>query len=423
MMVVVRSNSRSQGEVEGVVEEGLEKCRSKIEGIFRFNTIIYKNMNEPLILLVVNSSELCCDRDKFVDDLNKTVSLKFKSRKEDNPLKAVFSITLQTWVVWISDANSADYLVSLKSFLLRPDGAHSVLFDYPYEEFTNCVEISSKNRTSNDIEHINNLFDHFMKRYQTNGKIFKSSFRIVCQFDSVDSAKEAGEEIFEQLQQDEQDEEEMKTKSCTVRQLAVKDLALLKCYFRGTKKPFSHVERDWSQRHPDQTIGDWVQTKLSQQLKENPCILSVQAALESAGANHAIGNTGREQDLHIVCATNYDLRLLVNYSRGTVALSDQERITFRSSATSPSSASSAPLKPCSSSTNPSSLSGAAALPDTQITPAPASRSKAWTSSAGALDEEQPATFTTSSAGQALLSAITARRSKPLVYNRQTYVFW
>jgi hypothetical protein len=355
-------------------------------------------MNEALISLVVNTSQPHCDRENFVDCLNKTISSKFESRNGDNPLKAVFLMTLQTSVVWISDINSADYLVSLGLFLMN-DGINSVLFDFPNDALTSCVEISSKNRTSNDIEYLENVFDRLVKRHQTGVKLFKSNFRIVCKFDSVEAANEARDEILGNVQPDES-EGDMKMTSCCVRQLAVKDLALLRCYFRGTKKPFNQFERDWRQTHTDQTISDYVQTKLSQQLKENPCILSVQATLESTDVDHAIGGRG-EQDLHIVCTTNYDLRLLTNYSRGTVALSDQERITFRSNTTSP--------------TTSSGIKTSSVLPIATAA-APPTRSKAWISS-----EETPATFTTSSSGQALLSAITAKRSKPR--HRQAYIFW
>eukprot|EP01034_Spumella_vulgaris_P035839 gene35839-44194_t len=275
-------------------------------------------------------------------------------------------------------------------------------------------------QTSADIEDLNSIFEQIVLKYSSGVKFFKSNFRIVCHFDTIENAFKARQDIQEQLQPIDVNDNDLESKRYNVRQPLVRELALLKCYFRSAKQSFAHFEREWTRLHPDESVKDCVQRKLESQLKENPCILSVQAALDD-------GMNEEQQDLYIVCATTYDLRLLSNYSRGTVALTDKERITFRSLvATTPSSSpptvqlsQSSPDKPPATSSSASQQPSGASVALT----AQQQHSKSWVSISTPSQEEQVRNLDTSfSAGQTLLSAIsTGNKNKR--QSRQVFVFW
>ena len=116
----------------------------------------------------------------------------------------------------------------------------------------------------------------------------------------------------------------------SARQVVLKEHVLLKCFYEGPIS-FSEVARSISALE-NRSVTEYVREQRLRQLKERPVILSVQQVVSPSGSHFNGSAKGGDycEEICVVCASNYDFRLLVScfsaLPTSSIALGDASKI-------------------------------------------------------------------------------------------------
>ncbi len=181
-------------------------------------------MSDSNVPLIVNLSHPCENNEKVSETLISALSWHFES-VEEYPVKAILKLSTTSVVIWVKGVRAAESLVKMESFAVS--GPLSATFEFPRDSFSQLVEVLCKNKNkfkTGNLDVMGQVGDKLKHLLKAGVDIIPSNQRLMCQFDSPESATKEFQRIVALINKQDGD--------CTMsaRQVVLKEYVLLKCF-------------------------------------------------------------------------------------------------------------------------------------------------------------------------------------------------
>jgi hypothetical protein len=224
---------------------------------------------------------------------------------EEGHLRCVHLLSSQAATVWVKGESVAEHLVANKVGL---DDSLTVTFEYVRNQPSYLVEIAPKKKnTAMDLKKFDKVFNDLKGSFSSVSCLLVSDFRIVVKFAGPEEAARHCSAFVEPMKED-------GLVSVTCRVVLLKEHMVMRAFYVGGSQPFSRYAVKHSEIH-GQSMTDLVHSKFSH-FKDRPVALEVSgfaaSSTASTGRSESAEDVPAGEEVNIVCATNFDYRLLRN---------------------------------------------------------------------------------------------------------------